>query len=86
MDWTQIVMAWGPSIPIVLFLLKVHRDFVYKIVPGHLRLIRKELHRQERRAAERHREFMQALEALEEKHAREIDAGPRSARKRKASE
>lgn len=80
MDWTQLAVTWGPSIPIVLFLLKVHRDLVYKIVPHHLRILRKEVRRSERNAAQRHHEFMLALQAYEAAHARRAASASRRSR------
>lgn len=45
-DWNQFALLYGPMIPIFLFLLKAHRDIVYKTIPGAIKALRSEARKQ----------------------------------------
>lgn len=76
MDWQAFAMAWGPAIPILLVLVKILCDVVYKVVPDGFLSIQNTLDRLEskankrhkrygRRADKRHREHMAAMLAVQ---------------------
>lgn len=44
-DWQSLAVAYGPIVPIVLFLLKVHWDTVYRVIPDAIRRLRGEMRR-----------------------------------------
>jgi len=70
MDWPNLLAAWGPAAPLILFFLKSHYDMVYKVFPNAIEEIKLALRRQERRAEQRHDEMvklqLRSNETLEE--------------------
>lgn len=85
MDWNTFLMAWGPALPIVLVLLKLHRDAIYSIIPKGFKAVLKVQELAEHNAAKRHKEHIKEMK----RQARQLKALKRKAslkKKRQAAQ
>jgi Na+/phosphate symporter len=57
-------MAWGPALPLICILLKLHRDAIYKILPRGFRTMRDAIDDHEVQAERRHGESKKEMRSL----------------------
>lgn len=65
MDVQTWMMAWGPAIPILVVLLKLHYDAIHKILPRGFRNITNAMHEHEKNAERRAQENNDGLRTLQ---------------------
>lgn len=89
-DFTTVFASFGASVPLFLWLLKMHRDLIGVVIPRGFRLIRREIRRQGEDSKERHQEHMEDLHAItialvRQTKTRAVKTSRRYQRKRKVS-
>lgn len=65
LSWPTVIASWGPSAGLFVWLLKLHRDLIDKVIPSGFQLIRKEMRRQSAESRERHQQHLKEMHALE---------------------
>jgi hypothetical protein len=63
-DLTTVLASFGASVPLFLWLLKMHRDLISIVIPRGFRLIRREMRRQGLESQKRHSEHIELMRAV----------------------